>query len=242
MTSVSIIGAGHIGLPVIDAIASGSVAGYKLGKVLVRDGSKRAATDETYTDDWAALAASKPDLIIELAGPSAFKTYAERAIATAETWSISSGALADVAFERVITRSLAADGRLRFLSGAIGGLDAVTAAAVDPHSEITITAALADTAEDAEPDFVGTARETVTRFEGVNVVSAIALAGHGLDRTQVRYFHRPNAEQRRFVVNVSSEHGNYRLVSMPTPKPGPSAVVASVLSALRARASRMKLG
>ncbi|SDN42314.1 aspartate dehydrogenase domain-containing protein [Ensifer sp. YR511] len=242
MTIVSIIGAGHIGMPVIDAITSGSLPGYRLGKVLVSDRSKRTANDGTYTDDWNDLAQSTPDIILELAGPSAFRAFAERAISVAETWSISSAAMAEVEFDKTITRSLIANRRLRFLSGAIGGLDAIAAAAVDPSSEIIITAALSTTPPDAEPDVIGSARDIVQRFEGVNVVSAIALAGHGLDKTRVRYFHRPGTEQRRFVVDVSSQHGQYRLESRPTPKPGPSAVVASVLSALRARSNRIVIG
>lgn len=242
MTVVSIIGAGHIGSNVIEIIASGVLPGFELGAVLVRDPSKRTSDGLNYTDDWDAFVASAPDLIIELAGPAAFKSYAVKTIAIAETWSISSAALADPELDAAIACSLSNGGKLRFLAGAIGGLDAVAAATVDPASQISVTVALANTPPNAEPDFIGSARDVVRRFHGVNVVAAIALAGHGLDRTSVRYFDRPNGEQRSFVVDVSSRHGAYRFECKPTPVPGPSAVVASVVSALRSRSRNLVVG
>lgn len=243
MTVVSVIGAGLIGDKVIDHLLAGRVPGTRLGSVLVRDRTRaRPQGGVSYTDDFAEFLASKPDLILELAGPGALKQYGVTAIRTAETWSISAAAFADRDFEATVNHALEGGGRLRLLPGAITGLDAVAAAATDPASSISVTVGIIGQQPDAEPDFVGSARELALNFHGVNVVAAIAMAGHGLDATPVRFFHRRGSSGRNHVVEISSAHGSYQIHCQPTIPPGTSAVSACVLAALIARTKSLSVG
>src|SRR5262249_57742614 len=125
---------------------------------------------------------------------------------------VSVGALADPSVERAILASACAGGgRAIVVSGAIGGLDALAAAAVGGLTSVThITRkparALLSPDEAAiltEPRelFCGTAREGALRFpESINVAAAVSLAGIGLDRTEVRVLADPTIERNHHQV------------------------------------------
>ena len=235
-TRVGIIGAGRIARGVIAAVESGEAGPFEICGILKREPSDPAGLGLPIATTVAEFLAAKPGIVIELGGPGALRQHAGAILAEADLWSISGSALADEAFEREVAEAVSRSGhRLRLVSGAVAGLDAVAAAATVPGSSISVEAGLVGLDADAAPDFVGSAREVLRRYHGVNVVAAVAIAGAGLDATRVRYHaHRPGT-RRQFTVEVACDHGHFKIVARPisSEKGGTAIVAASAIAALR---------
>lgn len=233
---LGIIGAGRIARGVIAAVEAGAAGPFDICGILKRDPSDPAGLGLPIATNVADFLATRPDIVVELGGPDALRQHAAAILAEADLWSISGAAFADAAFEREVADAADRSGhRLRLVSGAIAGLDAVAAAATVPGSSISIEVGLVGLDADAPPDFVGSAREVLARFHGVNVVAAVAIAGAGLDATRVRY-HAPRAGlRRRFTVEVACDHGHFHIAARPisTEKGGTAIVAASAIAALR---------
>jgi aspartate dehydrogenase len=152
---------------------------------------------------------------------------------------------------------------LHIASGAIGGLDALTAAAQGQIDEVVMTTrkpprGLAgapylvergiDLSDLTEPRvvFQGTAREACRGFPAnVNVAAAVSLAGIGPDRTQVRIIADPTLERNTHEVRVSGEFGRFTLQieNRPTENPRTGILTAlSVIATLRRMAASVRLG
>ena len=233
---VAIIGAGRIARAVIAGIEAGEAPGFGVCAVLRRNPVPPGTTGLRVVAGIADLLESAPDLIIEAAGPDALREHGTKALAAADLWTISGGALADREFEKQIEAvGLSSGHRLRLLPGAIGGLDAVAAAACDGDADIRVEVGTTATKANAIPHFVGTAREVVSRFRGVNVVAAVAIAGPGLDATRVAYHPPVKSARRLFTVGIESIHGRYTVTGSPysTKAGGATVVAASILAALR---------
>jgi aspartate dehydrogenase len=135
---------------------------------------------------------------------------------------IAVGALADPPFEeRFRTAAAASPAQARVVSGAIGALDALSAAAVGGLSRVTHTTrkpatTLLDPAEAAaltgpREMFRGPAREGALLFpESVNVAAAVSLAGIGLDRTELRVVADPAIDRNRHEVEAEGKFGLLR--------------------------------
>ncbi|MHA6729726.1 hypothetical protein [Devosia sp. A369] len=233
---VGIIGAGRIAQAIITSIQAGEAGAYEVCAVLTRRSAERPGITALTTADRAEFLATKPDLIIEAAGPDGLLEHGVAAIAVADIWSISGMALGDADFAtKVEAAGKQAGHRLRLLGGAIAGLDAATVAARDPEARVFIEAVTSTTVEGDTPDFVGTAREAVGQLHGVNVVAAAALAGTGLDATHLTFFNRKPGTRRFFNIRIESSVGNFAMSSSPnlSPETGATFIVASsVITAL----------
>lgn len=192
MKRVGVIGCGAIGRPVARALLAGKAGPYALAAVLAR--SARELDGFPVTADGASFLAGQYDLIIEAGGPDAFRALVPTALQACEVWAVSPIPLADLAFEREVRRICAASGHvLRVAPGALAGYDglATAMAAGLERLEVFIDLAAGD-APEPELLFEGSARAVALRYpEGVNVVVAAALAGPGLDATQVRVMRPP---------------------------------------------------
>ena len=263
---VGLIGFGAIGRRLADAIAEGQAGHSELSAVLVRR-PERIPADVAQrlgclvTGDAADFLATSFDLVIEVAGHDALKAYAEDALRQGkDLLLISVGALADPHFEKRLHRAAHDYGRRVYLAtGAIAGLDAISAGAVGGLHAVThsvrkppagllppeeIEAAVAS----GEPRvlYEGPAREAALRFpENVNVAAAVSLAGLGLDKTIVRVVADPTVVRNTHEIEVRGEFGELRIVlqNIPTENPKTGRLTAmSMIKALRNLTAEVVVG
>ena len=174
---VALVGCGRIGAPVMAALLGGQLPGWTLCGVLVqRPGSDRGPLFTTSAD---ALLATRPDLVLDTAGPVALAELGETLLRAADVWTISAAALADDGLLRRLEAVGRESGhRLRVLPGAMAGLDGVATIAAAPGSTLQLTVELRPGAGPAGHRFSGSVRDAARRFPNdVNVAVAAALAG-----------------------------------------------------------------
>jgi len=254
---VGLIGFGAIGRRLAEAIVAGDAGRCELGAVLVRR-PERIADDVTgrlgcmVTGDAADFLATRLDLVVEVAGHDALKSYAEDILRQGkDLLLISVGALADPHFEARLRRAAHDFGQRVYLAtGAIAGLDAISAAAVGGLDSVTHSirkppAGLLPPEEIAAVQasgqsrvlYEGPAREAALRFpENVNVAAAVSLAGIGLDKTIVRVVADPTVVRNTHEIEVLGEFGELRIVlqNIPTENPKTGRLTAmSMIKALR---------
>lgn len=253
MLRVGLIGLGQIGRAVADAVATGQAGSATLAAILVQDGDRPRPEHlrPLVTTDPAALLASDADVVVEVAGHAALREHVHHVLAAGkDLMTVSVGAFADSEFlESVEERTRETKRRVLVPSGAIAGLDMISAAALAPLESVTHTTRkppraftaeqLGGAAPTNEPKllFDGPAREGVGRFpENVNVAAAVSLAGVGLDRTRLRVFADPQVRRNVHEVEVAGEFGrlSIRVENEPSENPKTGRVVPlSVTKALR---------
>lgn len=199
----------------------------------------------------------KPDLLVDCAGHSGLVCHAPDALRLGiDVISISTGAVTqDGLLDELEASARAGNSKLKFLSGAIGGIDALTSAASGTFNEVNYTGRKppkgwrGSPAEDkcdlenlSEPfeHFYGTAREAAQQYpKNANVAATIALATIGLENLQVRLVADPGIQQNHHEVEASGEFGSLSLRlcgnSLPN-NPKSSALAAmSIVGELRRR-------
>lgn len=229
MLRVGLIGQGAIaryvasGLPAVGAV---------LALALVRPGRGDAARAALGADVVLAeqFAQARPDLMLDCAGhPGLAQHGADILRAGVPLMTLSLGALADQALEQALTDAARAGGtRLILCSGAIGGLDALQAARTGRLDSVVYTgrkppAGWAGSYADQVLDlgapmsgpsvhFDGSARQAALLYpKNANVAAAVALAGLGFDRTQVRLIADPQATGNLHEVTASGDFGTMHL-------------------------------
>lgn len=233
--SVGIIGCGLIAQPVIRELVRGRLDGWKLEAVLARSPRRVQGTDVLGAAE--QFFAHSFDLIIDAAGPDALRAHGRKALTTAELWSVSGTALANETL-RLDLESVGAEHehRLRLLPGAISGLDGVSTMSIAHDSQVSATIDLVPSGDTTEVVFIGSAAEAADRFpHHVNVVVATALAGLGLERTEVTV-RQPAADQPHTLsIEATSRDGNVTATTRPvvSPSDGVHIVAASLIAALR---------
>lgn len=255
MLKLGLLGFGTIGKGVAEAIWNGTAGNTALAAVLVRDASKIPAElaqqrGFRVMTDAADFLDTDMDLVVELAGQEALRQYGEWVLrADKDLMVVSVGAFSDESlFERL--RQLAHERGRQVLipSGAIAGLDAITAAAMAELEEVTHTtrkpprAFTAEQLGGEEPNepkllYDGPAQRGVQLFpENVNVAAAVSVAGMGLARTRLRVFADPTVVRNTHEVEVKGYFGQLRIViqNVPTENPKTGRIVAlSVAKAIR---------
>lgn len=206
----------------MQACRDGALAGWEIARVLTRSKPSADFFDQTY------------DLIIEAAGPAALAMHGVRALECADVWAVSGAALADARLFEALEKAGKRSGhRLRLVAGAIPGLDAVAAAAVDPNADLRLELDLPPGEACPGVPFLGNVREAAARFpDKVNVAVAAALAGPGLDRTRVEVT-RPAGARHRLALTVRSRFGTTTACTEPRVAPGVHPVAACLIAELR---------
>ena len=217
MKRVGLIGCGAIGRPVARSLLAGKAGSHSLAAVLAR--TRRELDGFSVTDDVDKFLAEGHDLIIEAGGPAAFRALVPAALERCEVWAVSPLPLADPVLEREIRRIAASTGHaLRLVPGALAAFDGIATAMAGGLERLDVFIDLG-AGESSEPEllFEGTAREVGLRFlEGVNVVIAAALAGPGLDATNVRVMRPPRGSVGRTMgFTVRSRAGVFELIARP---------------------------
>lgn len=228
-----LIGCGRIGRPIVDAWLAGQLPGWALGGVLTR-ANRDLGTLQTVGDVDTFLAAGY-DLIIECAGPGALAEHGVRALRQADVWSTSSAALADASlFQALLDAGGAAGHRLRIVGGAIAGLDGVAMCSVDPDALLRLDVDLPPAAGPRAQVFQGSVRDAALLYpDSVNVAVAAALAGPGLDRSQITLSRPGPVLRHRLALTIESRHANLQAVVEPRLGPGCHPVAACLIANLR---------
>lgn len=202
---LAIVGCGNLSTIVVDAIVGGLLPSYQLIGAMSRTLAKAASVAkrinnsqqeyhcEAY-DSIDQLLASKPDYIVEMASPNAFKDFAIDALNNGSSIiTLSIGALADEAFYKEVQQAADENNvKIYIASGAIGGLDVMRTVSLMGNTTATFATqkgpgSLRDSAiykatlEDEEKEvFRGNAKEAIALFpHKVNVAVAASLATVG---------------------------------------------------------------
>jgi aspartate dehydrogenase len=154
-------------------------------------------------------------------------------------------------------------GQIIVPTGALLGLDAVTAAAEGNINSVTMVTRkppkglvgarylLANNISVeglTEPlcVFSGSAREAAAGFpENVNVVAALALAGIGPDRTMIEIWADPTLSRNCHTINVESDSArfSFSIENVPSENPKTGRITAlSVIAALRKISAPLRVG
>jgi len=236
---IGLIGFGTIGSAVAKAVENGHAGDVEISRILVRkdrgsdvDGRIR----RKLTTDPARFFSDDMELVVEAAGHEALKQYAEYCLRSGrDLLAVSVGAFADEAFLALIRCAAKQRGQRLFLpSGALGGLDVISAAATGTIDEVVlevrkpVAAWMGTPAESValrtndEPIcfYEGKARAAVRAFpQNVNVLAALSLAGIGFERTAVKMFVDPSAQHNTFHLSSCGEFGEVRLTLKNIPNP-----------------------
>lgn len=261
MKTVGLIGFGGIGHSILDAWAETPPVGYRLVALLVRsrqfDEARGAAPGAFVTDDLAAFLNARPDVVVEAASQAAVRDSAEAVLRLGcEFFVVSTGALADDGFRAAVqTAAEAGGGRVVIPVGATTGLDGLLAMRRDGLLSVTYTSTKpplawtgtpADQAFDlaairtATVIFRGSARDAALNYpKNANLAATVALAGLGLDRTEVQLVADPAATGNTGRIEAQSESSHLMVTvagRSSAANPKTSAITGmSVLSALANR-------
>jgi aspartate dehydrogenase len=251
--TVGLIGFGTLGREIAARLAAGAAGRVRL-LALIRHPAAGADYSHLsrHVSRFEDLLAARPDLVVEAAGHGAIVDYGPRLLTAGIPVVIASiGALADDTLHARL-QAAAREGGSHFTlpGGAIGGLDYIEAVRASPGLRIRYCsrkppsawrAELAARGIDAENLsgevvlFEGGAREAGLLFpQNLNVAVRLALAGAGLDATEVRVVADPAAKGNTHEIEIVSETGRASLVFENSPSPtNPKTSALTALSLVR---------
>jgi aspartate dehydrogenase len=262
---IAMAGFGAIGREVACFLDRG-VPGFELAAVSAKD-LKRA---ELHLTNFAKpvpvvpLSALEPcaDMVIECAPPSLFRDIAEPFLRNGkDVMALSTSAL--LVHSQLIDVAKANNCQIMIPTGAILGLDAVTAAAEGEIQQVRLTTrkppiALAKSAyflkHGIDPQsikepvrvFSGTPRDAARDFPAnVNVAVTLGLAGLGLDRTMIEIWADPDVKRNIHSIEVISDAAVFSMTieNMPSENPSTSKIAAlSVVAYLRKMTAPLRIG
>lgn len=254
---IGIIGYGTIGRMLARAIEEGVTGNASLVAVMdIFEESPFSDREDAplYTNDIDVFLSAGMDLVIEAASQPVLQKYGPLILQSGKhLMAMSLGAFADADFFEEMSRLALQHGCRVFLpSGAIGGLDALSAAALDEIDEVTLTTTKppsglrgADSSLSPEIDldaiteptciYEGPAIEAVKRFpKNVNVAAALSLAGIGFEKTRVRVIADPVGERNVHRIEAKGRFGEFSLEFRLYPSPtNPKTSYLAPLSAIR---------
>jgi aspartate dehydrogenase len=262
---VAIAGLGPIGSAVAKAIDAG-IDGLTLSAVSAHTMDKHR--------EWLAKLKSMPaavpverlaevaDIVIECAPSRLVRSIVAPAVASGKTAIVlSAGALLEN--EDLIALAEQHGGQIVVPTGALIGLDAVTAAAVGTIHSVRMSTrkpprGLAgapyivehkiDIEQIAAPlkIFDGTARQAAKGFPAnINVAVALSLAGIGPDRTQVEIWADPTVTRNVHRIDVDSDSARFSMMieNVPSENPRTGRITAlSVIACLRKLHAPLRVG
>ncbi len=261
--NIALVGHGAIASYVVDHVLP--IYGVNIAALVCREASLSKATEfaarrfPVFTS--VGLLDPKPDLLVDCAGHSGLSGHAPTALRNGiDVISISTGALADTDLaEELEASAKAGDSAIRFLSGAVGGIDALTSASAGEIVSVVYTGRKppagwvgspaenkCDLSNLTEPfeHFAGSAREAARTYpKNANVAATIALASIGLDHVKVRLIADPSVNKNIHELDATGTFGNLsvRLEGNPLPgNPKSSALAAmSIVGELKQRIKRI---
>jgi len=224
MTTVNLIGRGGIGAQVGDWLSGAS--GYRLGAII----GKGAA-------DWPAA-----PLTIDAAGPAALREFGERLLAQGELWTVGAAALADpVFFARLRAVAAASGHRLRLFTATVTGPPRCPSGTA---ARLLVRQSAPGLAPVPGEVFAGPLAEAALRFpDHLNTATAAALAGPGIEATEVRLTSTPAGSPHILAMRLLLPGTAIETEARFDVKPGaPHPVATALVAALQARASWLGYG
>lgn len=256
--AIGILGCGTIGQKLTTSIREGTVSASTL-RIFDRH-PDRAETfiDGTETTDVAVVRAfdqllSDVDIVVEAAGQSALREHAVETLrAGCDLVALSIGALADQTLrERVIEAAEETGRTVSVPSGAVAGLDAITAAENGELESVSLTTTKPpegiagapyldshgiDVHGLTEPTtvFEGSATEAATGFpSNINVAVALSLAGIGPEQTRVQIIADPDQQRNVHRIAAQGAMGDIETTVRNSPSPtNPKTSYLAVLSTI----------
>ncbi|MEI2416491.1 aspartate dehydrogenase [Orrella sp. JC864] len=261
---VGIAGFGAIGKAIARRLDAG-IPGLRLAALGVRDAEKaRAAhafaTPPVYTD--IDHLAEHCDVVVECAPAALLPRIATPVLkAGKKLMVLSSGAL--LMNEDLVEVARAHGGQIVVATGALLGLDAVTAAAEGTINEVRMVSRKPpigfagapyvvkngidlDAIKTPTRIYTGTAREAATGFPAnLNVAVSLSLAGVGPDRTILEIWADPTISRNIHRIEVDSEEAklSMEIQNVPSENPKTGRITAlSAVAALRKMAAPLRIG
>jgi aspartate dehydrogenase len=265
MTRIAIGGLGAIGRVLARKLADG-IPGLSLACVAAGNGAKAQAWLDTERIACPVVEPEKfpehADLAIECAPSSVLERICRPMLEAGKTVMVLS---AGVLLERADLVALARThgGQIVVPTGALLGLDAVTAAAEGKINSVRMITrkppkGLAgapyleahrisvEGLSEAKRVFSGTAREAAAGFPAnVNVAAALSLAGVGPERTTIDIWADPAVERNCHTIEVDADSARFTLMieNIPSENPRTGRITAlSVLAALRKMHAPIRVG
>lgn len=249
--TIGLIGFGAIGNTLRSELGGDAAP---IGPVLLRPSSSRVLPSSLRrVDNIDALLEARPVLVVECSGHEGLRAHCARILAAGiPLIVVSVGALADDALRAALDAAAVTGGtRYVTVAGAIGGLDALSAARPAGLAQVhyfghkpplawTGTPAEAQFALDAITEetviFEGSAREAALTYpKNANVTAAVALAGAGFDATRVTLVADPRAEGNMHRIEAAGAFGRLKFEIVNTPLPAnPKTSWLAALSAAQA--------
>lgn len=255
---VVLVGYGAIGKGVLQLLNKEAQIG--VSQLIVRE-HRRQQTSQALPHIFCYSALSqlsrRPDVLLECAGHNAIVDTVIPALQQGVDCVICSvGALADPQlFDQVVVAAKQGQARVELVSGAIGGLDALAAAAIGGLDDVIYSGRKppsgwqGSAAEElcdlhqltvATTFFRGSAREAARRFpKNANVAASVAFAGLGLDATQVELIADPTVQRNTHRLRACGNFGEIDLTLANLPlAANPKTSALTVYSAVQALRSR----
>ncbi len=258
MIDICLIGYGAIGRSIIQRL--GYPDTLRISHVVVRENqvAPTQALLNTLPQRCTAVSAVPvaATLVLECAGHSALMEHVVPALERGVNCAVLSvGALSTQGLpERLALAATRGGSQVHLLSGAIGGIDALASAKLAGLSQVTYTGRKPPQAWGLSADELSkkpvvtnaagvnisvileaTARQAAMQFpKNANVAATVALAGLGLDATQVRLLADPSVTDNVHEIEATGSFGNMRIEIRGKPLPdNPKTSALTVLSALR---------
>ena len=255
MLHVSMIGCGAIGLGVMGLLKDDPEIVFDT--VIVpgahMDAAREAVLLLAPLARVTATLEGRPDMLIECAGHQAIEEHIIPALHKGiPCMVVSIGALSEPGLvERLEAAARAGETQVQLLSGAIGAIDALSAAKIGGLDSVVYTgrkppSAWKDTPADGLFDlaalqiatviFEGTAREAARLYpKNANVAATLSLAGLGLDHTEVRLLADPGITENVHHVEAKGAFGSFELTMRGKPlAANPKTSALTVFSVVRA--------
>ena len=269
---IALIGGGTIARLVLEHARRAEPGRFEIVALLGRPGGASRARELArefsvkYVENRKALAAEKPQAVIEAASHEAVREHLVGLLeAGIGVVVLSVGALIEDALRTAAEAAASRTGALLFVpSGGIGGLDALKTACLAGVDEASIQVAKPPAAWQGIPYvqklgvslealkgpltlFEGSAREGVPHFpQNVNIAAILALGGIGPDRTSLKVVADPALTLNTHTIRVSGRAGRFTLVleNVPAPENPKTSWLAcySALAALEALGSPVRYG
>ncbi|MDB5729777.1 MAG: Aspartate dehydrogenase-like protein [Noviherbaspirillum sp.] len=261
MLHVSMIGCGAIGAGVLELLKDDPEVAFDM--VIVSPSGMEAARARVGSLAPDARVGSsldeqsRPDLLVECAGHRAIEEHVLPALERGIPCIVASvGALSKHGLAQRLEESARRGAtRVRLLSGAIGAIDALSAASVGRLDSVLYTgrkppqawkdtpaeqACDLDAIDTATVVFEGTAREAARLYpKNANVAATLSLAGIGLDRTMVRLYADPGVTRNVHHVVASGDFGDFEFTMRGHPLArNPKTSALTVYSVVRAIVNR----
>lgn len=265
-TTVAVGGFGAIGRTVAERLDRG-IPGLRLTAVSARDVAKADRVLRTFRTPVPvvplASLAEVAEVVVECAPAEHLLEVAEPALRAGRTlFVLSVGAL--LSSPHLVDLAAAHGGQIVVPTGALIGLDAVTAAAEGTITTVRMITRkpvrglagapyLVEKGIDVEAlteprlVFEGTAREGARGFPAnVNVAAALGLAGIGPDRTRLEIWADPTLDRNTHRIEVESDSATFSMTIANVPSddnPRTGRITAlSVIAALRKLRSPLRIG